>query len=151
MQAPTVSRFRLAQALPVVCLLCVALNQAYLVFSEGLSPWSGGGFGMFSTTDAVTDRHLHIYESTPALRRELAAPAELEDDIRGALALPSARQLQKLAALLREQLAVPSSSGLEIHVWSRQYAPGNLTPESRLLRQHRADAAPGRGHDAAAS
>jgi hypothetical protein len=133
------------QALPVVCLLCVALNQAYLVFTEGLSPWSGGGFGMFSTTDAVTDRHLHIYETSPALRRELAVPAALEDDIGRALALPNERQLQTLAELLREQLAVPSSSGLEIQVWSRQYAPGNLTPKSRLLRQHRADAAPGLG------
>jgi hypothetical protein len=142
-QTPTASRFHLAQVLPVVCLFCVALNQAYLVFTQGLSPWSGGGFGMFSTTDAVTDRHLHIYESTPALRRELAVPVGLEDDISRALALPSERRLQILSALLREQLAVPSTSGLEILVWSRQYAPGNLTPQSRLLRQYRGDAALG--------
>jgi hypothetical protein len=136
--SPSAARIHLAQALPVILLLCVALNQLRLVFTQELSPWSGGGFGMFSTTDAATDRHLHAYESTPALRRELALPAEFEDDIRRALALPSERQLRSLAELLREELGVPSTSGLEILVWSNQYAAASLTPHSRLLRHYRA-------------
>ena len=37
--------------LPVALLLVVAGVQVALVKTEGLSPWKGGGFGMFSTTD----------------------------------------------------------------------------------------------------
>jgi hypothetical protein len=58
-----------AQLLPVLLLLCVALHQLRLVYTTDLSPWSGGGFGMFSTTDAPSDRHLYIYELKPSLRR----------------------------------------------------------------------------------
>jgi hypothetical protein len=130
---------RRAQALPIVLLLAVALNQARLVVTEQLSPWSGGGFGMFSTTDAATDRHLHVYESGPALRRELGLPVEFEDEIRRALALPSARRLQKLAALLREQLGVPASSALEILVWSNHYALTDLAPGSELLSHYHSE------------
>ena len=125
------------QALPVVILLCVAVNQAQLVFNEGLSPWSGGGFGMFSTTDAATDRHLHIYETSPAMRRELSVPAEYEDDMRRALALPSDRWLQPLAVLMSARFVVPSTSGLEIQVWSRRYEAATLQPRGQLLRHYR--------------
>jgi hypothetical protein len=121
----------------VAILLCVAVNQARLVFNEDLSPWSGGGFGMFSTTDAATDRHLHIYETTPALRRELSVPVDYEDDVRRALALPTERWLQLLAVRMGERFAIPSTSGLEIQVWSNRYQAETLQPRSRLLRHYR--------------
>ena len=130
---------RWAQALPLVCLMCVATNQARLVYTEGLSPWSGGGFGMFSTTDAATDRHLHIYAVTPRLRRELAVPAELDDAVRRALTLPSERQLRALAALLTERVAQASPRSIEIQVWSNHYETADLRPQSRVLRFYRAD------------
>jgi hypothetical protein len=38
-------------ALPVALLLAVAGVQVTLTRTSGLSPWKGGGFGMFSTTD----------------------------------------------------------------------------------------------------
>ena len=37
--------------LPVAVLLAVAARQVVLTHTAGLSPWKGGGFGMFSTTD----------------------------------------------------------------------------------------------------
>lgn len=130
---------RWAQALPFVCLMCVAINQTRLVFTESMSPWSGGGFGMFSTTDAATDRHLHVYEVTSRLRRELNVPAELDDAIRRALTLPSEPQLRVLAALLTEHLARSSTRSIEIQVWSTHYETADLRPQSRVLRFYRAD------------
>ena len=130
---------RWAQALPFVCLMCVAINQTRLVFTESLSPWSGGGFGMFSTTDAATDRHLHVYEVTSRLRRELNVPAELDDAVRRALTLPSERQLRVLAALLTEHLGRASTRSIEIQVWSNHYETADLRPQSRVLRFYRAD------------
>jgi hypothetical protein len=119
--------------------MCVAINQTRLVFTESLSPWSGGGFGMFSTTDAATDRHLHVFEVTSRLRRELNVTAELDDAVRRALTLPSERQLRVLAALLTEHLGRASTRDIEIQVWSNRYETADLRPQSRLLRYYRAD------------
>jgi hypothetical protein len=128
-----------AQWLPVLILVCVALNQQRLAHTAHLSPWSGGGFGMFSTTDAPTDRHLHVYALSPSLRRELSLPAALEEEGRRALSLPSERRLHKLAGEIRASLKVPATTGIEIHVWATRYNPGDLRPGSYLLRQYRDD------------
>ena len=37
--------------LPVALLMAVATVQVILATAAGLTPWKGGGFGMFSTTD----------------------------------------------------------------------------------------------------
>ncbi len=39
--------------LPPLCLIGVALVQLGLASAASLSPWLGGGFGMFSTTDSA--------------------------------------------------------------------------------------------------
>jgi hypothetical protein len=122
---------------PLVLLVVVALNQVRLVYIDDLSPWSGGGFGMFSTTDTVADRHLHIYELSPAMRREHFPPEDLEEEVLRALALPSERRLEILNRLLRERLGVAVTSDFEIQVWSRNYDAGNLRPENQLLRHYR--------------
>ena len=41
-------------------LVCVALHQLYLVYSDDLTPWKGAGFGMFSSVDAGGNRRLSI-------------------------------------------------------------------------------------------
>jgi hypothetical protein len=125
------------QWLPVFLLVLVALNQQRLAHTSDLSPWSGGGFGMFSTTDAPTDRHLHIYELNPSLRRELWLPEGLEDEGRRALALPSEHRLRKLTELIRASMALPAETSIEIHIWARRYSPEDLRPESYLLGHYR--------------
>jgi hypothetical protein len=127
------------QLLPVLCLVCVALNQLRLVAFEQLSPWSGGGFGMFSTTDAATDRHIHVYEITPAWRREVRVPFEFEDTLRRALALPGDAQLENLTAQLIEQGFIARGSSVEIQVWANRYDSADLRPQSVPIRLYRAD------------
>ncbi|MEP5763536.1 MAG: hypothetical protein ABJ308_03050 [Halieaceae bacterium] len=127
------------QWLPVVILLGVALNQQRLAHFQDLSPWSGGGFGMFASTDSPADRHLHVYELSQALRRELDIPPGLEEEARRALTLPTEYRLDKLSRLLREELQLPPQVAVEIQVWMRDYDAGNLTPRGRLLRHFRDD------------
>jgi len=51
----------LLRAFPIILLIAVALHQIFLARSAALSPWSGGGFGMFSTLDHGSRRHLHTF------------------------------------------------------------------------------------------
>ena len=42
-------------------LLCVAvLHHAYRASREGLTPWKGGGFGMFFTIDSQAERFVRF-------------------------------------------------------------------------------------------
>ena len=51
------SRF-VARWLPAIILVSIAGNQVRLVHSRDLSPWRGGGFGLFSTIDRATERRI---------------------------------------------------------------------------------------------
>lgn len=45
----------------VPILLClIALSQIYMVFTKNLTPWKGGGFGMFAMIDRMENRPVHI-------------------------------------------------------------------------------------------
>ncbi|MGK7911440.1 MAG: hypothetical protein AB4050_08145 [Synechococcus sp.] len=48
--------FYIEHALPASILVFVALLQIYLVQTTNLSPWKGGGFGMFAAVDAPSMR-----------------------------------------------------------------------------------------------
>jgi hypothetical protein len=47
-------------SLPSVLLCLVALHHAYRVSRDGLTPWKGGGFGMFSTIDSQAERFVRL-------------------------------------------------------------------------------------------
>ena len=53
----SVSRFA-ARWLPAIILVSIAGNQVRLVHSRDLSPWRGGGFGLFSTIDRAAERRI---------------------------------------------------------------------------------------------
>lgn len=81
----------------------MALHQVWLAHRAALSAWTGGGFGMFSSTDAWGRRHLHAYAiAADGTRRELPVPELLGSEERRALALPDARRLRTLALALAE-------------------------------------------------
>src|SRR6185369_10909294 len=83
--------------LPSVVLIGVACTQLWLAHAASLTPWSGGGFGMFSTADTRGNRHLHAFAIRLGIRRELAIPASFEDRIRRLLACPTDAALRALA------------------------------------------------------
>ena len=123
-------------ALPCALLLAVALHQIWLVAHADLSPWSGGGFGMFSTTDAGPTRHLHAFVLRPGLVRELSLPTALDARVKAALVLPSAANLALLARAVAP-LPTPDygpATGVRLQVWQVRHDPVTLAPTSRLLR-----------------
>lgn len=127
----------MARALPVLLLVVVAAVQLVLVRTQGLSPWSGGGFGMFSTLDHASRRHLHAFVLRPGLRREVAPPPELERKIFRALTLPTRARLREIALELAET-PLPDHgppTAVQVQVWNTRFDPRTLTPSSHILRE----------------
>src|SRR5262245_26629545 len=75
--------------LPVALLVGVACRQIWLVRTHDLVPWSGGGFGMFATTDKWGTRGVQVFAVRPGVRRELELPAEWEGLTRRIRAFPA--------------------------------------------------------------
>lgn len=128
--------------LPALLLVAVALHQVWLARTAHLDGWSGGGFGMFSTTDAWGRRHLHAWAVWPGARREVEVPEELRPAERRALALPDERRLRALALALaeREAEAEPEAgppASIEVQVFAIRYDPETLGPSGELLAAFR--------------
>lgn len=109
-------------------LVAVAALQIHLAHAHRLSPWKGGGFGMFATVDVAGLRYIRAY----LLTQEGEVPIRVRRDgarIRGparlasiAATMPTAARLDALAdALLRDrQYADPESidfSAVRVEVW----------------------------------
>jgi hypothetical protein len=132
--------------LPRLLLLAVAALQLGLVQTAGLTPWLGGGFGMFSTTRVDGHRHVHVFQLRPGLEREIAVPPELRDRERRVRALPSRANLE---ALGRALATAPSPDhgpaiAMRVQVWETRYAASTLVPSGHLLRDVEVPLAPAR-------
>lgn len=122
--------------LPVALLIGVACHQIWLTRSAALNPWSGGGFGMFSTMDAWGNRPLQAFAVRPGIRREVEVPPVLEEMTRRVRAFPSEANLRALATALVDAPTpdVGPLEAIELQVWSTNYDPVTLAPTSSLLR-----------------
>jgi hypothetical protein len=122
--------------LPALLLVGVALHQIVLASTSGLSPWSGGGFGMFSSTDAGAARHLHAFVIRPGIQREVRIPEALQDWERRVVTLPSDANLRAFALALAD-LPMPDhgpATAVRIQVWHTEFDPVSLDPIGRILR-----------------
>ena len=122
--------------LPSLLLILIASNQLRLVFTTSLSPWWGGGFGMFATTDGWATRHLHAFAIRPGVRRELAIPLSLRKMVERVLTLPSDAQLQALAHQFADEPTPDEGplEAIELQVWATQFDPTTLMPSSTPMR-----------------
>jgi hypothetical protein len=123
--------------LPALLLVAVGANQLRLTRVENLSPWSGGGFGMFSTTDAPGNRHLHAFVQNEGIRREIAVTTDLQRQVRRATTLPTRTRLRALAdeLMLREYGSRVAWDEIEIQVWAVEYDLATLAPGGDLVRK----------------
>ena len=130
--------------LPVAVLVAVAIAQVTLARTAGLSPWKGGGFGMFSTTDDAGRRRVRVYVTAPERSEEITISPSLEDAAVRAGVLPGARQLTRLARRVveRERRNGRPVEAVRIETWGIEYAPDTLAATSRLARtfDYRVDA-----------
>ena len=109
---PRLSRALLPALAPAILVL-VALVQVYTSHTRHLTPWKGGGFGMFSTVDSTSARFFRLYLVTESHAKERCDELELPVKIpafsnrhKSALeairALPSQEAVQNLAERLAD-------------------------------------------------
>jgi hypothetical protein len=122
--------------LPPALLVAVALHQFWLVQSRDLTPWCGGGFGMFSTTDGRFARHVHAVAQAPGLRTELEIPDAIAERARKAATLPDEARLRALALELapyaESEFEPPES--IRVEVFAARWDARTLAPTGVLLR-----------------
>jgi len=132
-------RQRWRTLVPVALLMSVAGVQVVLTRVSSLSPWKGGGFGMFSTTDDAGRRSVKVFVTAPDRSEEIAVTPSLEDAAARAAVLPSDRQFTRLARRVveRERRHDRPVETLRIETWRIVYAPDTLTATLQLVRDFR--------------
>ena len=127
---------RLAIALPASLLLTVALSQMTLARTAYLSPWKGGGFGMFASVDGLPFRWVRLYVSAPARSEELAIPASLEDQAHRVVTWPHRRALEGLAraVIARERRNQRPVAAVRVEIW-RADVSRMLDVSEKLVRE----------------
>lgn len=90
-------RERVITFLAPALLLSVAVIHFYLVHAERLSPWKGGGFGMFSTLESPASRVVRLQLISGSERIPVIVPAELSGLVSEIRTLPQRKRLQELA------------------------------------------------------
>lgn len=106
-----------------VVLCAVGFVQIALVYCCDLTPWKGGGFGMFSTVDSLDARYVKIYlvagdRSIPAI-----PPPGLGADYLRVQALPTQAALDRLVAKLGQMDWIDAASAQH-----RFSPPGGVPP-----------------------
>src|SRR5262245_43294741 len=110
---------RAAVGLPAVLLVSVACCQIALTRTLQLSPWKGGGFGMFASLDGLDFRHVRLFVESPGRSEELALPDSLETRAKKVAVLPTRRSLESLArrVLARERRLNRPATRVRVEVW----------------------------------
>ena len=123
--------------LPVTLLAAVAAVQLTLATTAGLSPWKGGGFGMFSTTDDGGRRYVRIVVSAAERSEEIGISPSLVDAAKRAALLPRDAQLSRLAheVVERERRHGRPVETVRIEAWRIEYARETLAATTRLTRE----------------
>jgi hypothetical protein len=122
--------------LPAILLVVIAMVQVMLAKTANLSPWKGGGFGMFSTTDGTAFRYIRIFVEAPDRSEELEISPSQEDAAARAELFPSDALLNKLAKAVagREKRYGRSVTTIRLEVWRTEFSPGSLDATDRRLR-----------------
>jgi len=120
--------------LPTIVLVAIAINQLILANFFNLSPWLGGGYGMFSTTDVGSNRHIHIYAKSEGIKKELIYPVDLKDQVLRTKSFPTDTNLRRLARRISEIEDDSALKSIEVQVWKSQYKSKTLHPSSKMLK-----------------
>jgi hypothetical protein len=120
---------------PAAVLVAVAAVQIVLVQTAHLTPWKGGGFGMFAAVDGGAVRSMRIQVDGPERSERLDVPPSLEIDAERALALP----IRPLLANLAEKVAAREArrgqpvTRVTVEAWSASLSDDGSQAESHRL------------------
>jgi hypothetical protein len=114
----------LAVVLPAALLVAVAGAQVTLTRVAALSPWKGGGFGMFASLDGSAFRYVRVYVAGPSGFEEVAMPAGGESAAARAALLPTLGALRHVARAVRrhERARGAPVHGVRVEVWRVAYS-----------------------------
>jgi hypothetical protein len=129
---------RIIYYLPPILLVFVALHQIYLAKTASLSPWKGGGFGMFASTQAGPARTVRVFVSAPERSEELEIPESLAESALKVATFPSEPLLKSFArrVIAREQRKGRPVETVHIEVWQTSFEVQTLKPEPQKLRDY---------------
>jgi hypothetical protein len=121
---------------PSVLLIVVAAAQMTLARTAGLSPWKGGGFGMFASVDGLPFRWVRVYVSAADRSEELTIPPSLEDQANRVVAWPRVGAIQELAraVIARERRRNRPVDRVRVEIW-RAEVSRSLDVAETLVRQ----------------
>lgn len=101
---------------PVLLALLAGL-QILLVHTVHLTPWKGGGYGMFSTYDHGGFRTIRAFALDEAGERRLRIPGDLRHEVLRVLDLPS----DKRVTLIARALARTAGTPVRVEVWRLEF------------------------------
>jgi hypothetical protein len=121
---------------PAILLAIVAVGQIVLARTADLTPWKGGGFGMFATLDHNAYRRLDVVVEGTERSEALEIPPSLEAAAARAAAFPAEWMLRSLAegVVERERRYRRSVSRVTITVWRTDFDRATLGASERPLR-----------------
>lgn len=134
--------------LSIFVLLAIAGMQISLAEFSVLTPWKGGGFGMFSTIDSSAYRVLRVYALAPGEERRVDLPASLAGPAYSIACFPTQNRLLGFAKRIAQHLS-PKSRGvraLRIEVWRPTFDSETATLGMTLWRTARYEIPHGSPH-----
>ncbi len=138
---------RLAPWLAPAALVAIALHQIALAHLVDLSPWKGGGYGMFSTTDRGGARSVRIHALGDGPARRVPVPPHLVNRAYRVRDLPRASALDAFAREIARESpdAVVGARRVRVEVWRTRHDPESLEPRREMLRRREVWLGEGRG------
>src|SRR5262249_10799799 len=125
----------IATRLPAALLAIVASVQIVLAHRGGMTPWKGGGLGMFSTLDHGAFRGVDIVIDAPDRSEAQAVPASLETLAARASTYPADWLLAELAKAIaaRERRYERPVTRVTLTVWRTAFDPVTLAASEQTL------------------
>ena len=121
---------------PPLLLFVVAVMQIALTRTADLTPWKGGGFGMFATLDHAGYRGVDIVVDAPDRSEALQVPASIELAVARAAACPADGMLRAVAeaVVARERRYQRPVSRVTLTFWRADFDRATLRPSERPVR-----------------
>ena len=119
-------------------LVVVACAQIALAHTAELSPWKGGGFGMFATIDGTSTRFVRLYVRAPDRSEEIAMQPSFERAASRARLFPSRPMLERLADAVaaREARYERPVTDVTVQVWRVRFESDSLRANDTLIQEH---------------
>ena len=121
---------------PIILFVVIAAHHYYWVHHAHLSPWLGGGYGMFSTTDYGPSRYIRVYGLRDnIIQEEIEMPEWLFMLARKTRGLPDDKNVLSLALEIENYLDTNQHGYpvIRIEVWASQYHTETLRPTYHKL------------------